>query len=375
MHLPSMKQLLRQIRRYHVLAIESSCDDSCVALLERTRGETRIVDNMKKTLNSTAAGGVIPTSAQLHHQQNIAPLVAEMCRKHRFSPPELVAVTRGPGMVGSLSVGYDVAKGLSIAWGSKFIGVHHMLGHLLVSRMFDGLPQYPFVSLLVSGGHTMVVLSYSVLRHEILANTIDIAAGDALDKCAREIGIRGEMIGKQLELFLQQGDKAEGISFTMPTPLENKPGRKDICAFSFSSFVTGVKQSLARHGDVDDPTRRAMGDIIQEAIFTHITRKVCLALDQNKHKLAGVSSFVCSGGVGSNLRLRSMLEAEVSKKFSIEKFHFPDPSLCTDNAVMIGWAAIEVYESHGVTTGLDTSPIRKWPLQGWSESGIEGGLE
>ncbi|AOA62453.1 Mitochondrial tRNAs modification protein [Komagataella phaffii CBS 7435] len=372
-----LRRLRCGIRTYKVLAIESSCDDSCVSLIDRSAGAKPIVlDHVKSTLNSVKAGGVIPTSAHLHHQKSIAGLVKQVLQKHNISGvncPELVCVTRGPGMPGSLSIGVDTAKGLSVAWGSQFLGVHHMLGHLLIPRLESNgeEPQFPFLSLLASGGHTMLVLSRSLLDHEILVNTIDIAAGDALDKCAREIGIRGNMIGKELELFLNKNPQLslKDIPWEMPQPLKNKPKRVDTLGFSFTPFISGVKLSLERYhnNEVKDELMPAMGFRIQEAIFDHIIDRVLVAY-KVRPELNQIKTFVGSGGVVANQRLRVKLQAAL-KSHGVENFHFPPPALCTDNAIMIGWAGIELYEN-GVTSELDVTPLRKWSVEGLEKSGF-----
>ncbi|ODV93770.1 hypothetical protein PACTADRAFT_51524 [Pachysolen tannophilus NRRL Y-2460] len=399
-----VKPMFSARRGYKVLAIESSCDDSCVALLDRDDklNQTIVVDQLKSTLDSAGSGGVIPTAAHLHHQENLSKLVSSLCMKHGLShksPPDLICVTRGPGMPGSLSIGTELAKGLSIAWNKPLIGVHHMLGHLLIARLQNNgkSPEFPFLSLLVSGGHTLLVLSRNLLQHDILVDTLDIAAGDALDKCAREIGISGNMIGKELEKFLEENrnfltqeilSKYKDIEFTMP--LRNKPGRSNLEKFSFAPFSGQTKKILANKRnenlnmnlnsdlDLNLEFKTILGFKIQDSIFKHLLEKIQLSLKLDNFKEAdnkiftNVKEFVCSGGVGSNLYLRKLLKEGLP---AFEKFHFPDPKLCTDNAIMIGWAGIELYEKYGLTSDLSITPLRKWPLtnitdvDGWIKKG------
>lgn len=407
---PALGRFKAHKRCYKVLSIETSCDDTCVALIDRPQDTNEpscppsrpvVIDHLKKTLNSTTDGGVIPIKAHLHHQRSLAPLVREICKKHGIgpqNPPDLVCVTRGPGMPGCLTVGLEVAKGLAAAWSRPLVGVHHMLGHLLISRLqckgqSGSPPQFPFLSLLVSGGHTILVYSKSVLEHEILAETIDIAAGDSLDKCARVIGMQGVMLGKELEQFVfsnVSGSEALSKSVNeyeaqlkknpdfalmdLPNPLRNKTGRVNLLAFSFAPFITAVKTSLEKYhcNDINNMTlskRKLIGYQIQTAIFQHITDKIKTALEVHKGKLEGVKDFVCSGGVGSSKLLKKMLQDQLGSnpnsagKVSIEKFHFPEPALCTDNAIMIGWAGIELWESAKLYTDLNEGlPVRKWPL-------------
>lgn len=361
--LPCGKRVIK--RWYNVLAIETSCDDTCVAILDRKSAiePPKSIVHLKETLNSASAGGIIPTKAHLHHEQKIGPVTHRALQMAGMPNIDLICVTRGPGMPGSLSGGLDFAKGLAVAWQRPFVGVHHMLGHLLVPRMANNgqNPQFPFVSLLVSGGHTVLVLSKSCMDHEILCDTLDIAVGDSLDKCGREIGIRGNMIAKEMEIFINEDSFRQEVSMRLPNPLMNKSTRVDVQAFSFSPFITAVKNSLMKPlSEYEVGEVRSMAYQIQEAIFNHIISKIKLVIRLNKEKFNGVSSFVLSGGVGANSRLRYLLEMELSDAF--DKFYYPPLELCSDNAIMIGWAGIELFENGNLTTDLQTSPIRKWPL-------------
>lgn len=370
----SLKNVLykfRGTRNYHVLAIESSCDDACVTLLDRysKRHPPKIVGEFKDTLNSIGKGGVIPADAARHNSKSISVLanraIVEKGWNTSTTHPDIVCVTRGPGMVGSLAGGYQLALGLSIAWQVPFVGVNHMLGHLLMVRMATNgnMPPFPFLSLLVSGGHTMCVLSHSVTEHEILVNTVDIAAGDALDKCGRELGIQGIMIGKEMEKFLEQYKDEWGkpVDLDIKEPMQNESHRKDVLSYSFSSFISQLRRSIIKyyHNRLpEDPKIIArLAYKIETSIFQHMITKIKLAIKQ-RHLF--IEDFVCAGGVGSNLLLRKMLKDQLTP-LGIDRFHFPDPQHCTDNATMIGWAGIELYEQ-GLTTDLCTTIIRKWPI-------------
>ncbi len=374
----------RVIRRgYKVLSIESSCDDTCVALIERDQDNVQLIQHIKSTLNSVKEGGIIPTKAFQHHQTDLARITRELFQQNGISstnPPDVVCVTRGPGMAGSLSVGLEFAKTLSVAFDKPLVGVHHMLGHLLVPRFETSgqVPQFPFLNLLVSGGHTMLVLSRSLLDHEILCETMDIAAGDALDKCSREIGMKGNNMGKALETFVNENRQHwDYKDFQMPKPLYNKSGRKDQIAYSFAPFHGAVKRLIDNEKlDLNDEVVQAcLGYHIQQGIFGHMIDKLKLVLKENESKLKDVKDFVASGGVASNITLRVMLD-EALKSTGIERTSYPSPALCTDNAVMIGWAGIELYE-HGLTTEESVLPISKWPLsdimkvEGWKQKNIK----
>lgn len=363
-----------RLRNYHVLAIESSCDDSAVCLIERNNsGKNRLVAHKKRTLNSTEVGGIIPSDALVHHLQNIAPLVKEIMHENNLEKVDLVCATRGPGMYASLSAGLNVAKGLAVAWNVPFIGVHHMLGHLLTPRFFsDGQnPQFPFLSLLASGGHTMLVLSTSVTEHRVLANTLDIAIGDSLDKCSREIKLKGNILGRELEMAAEECIMKESLnqftiteeqikdlqSIKFPRPLKNSSKRSNEVAFSFAGFITSVKSALAKYPVSDRDTQLILANGIQKAIMGHLVEKVKLACEIN-----GIYNmdFVLAGGVAANSALRNML-AEGLKDQAL-KFHFPEVKWCTDNALMIGWAGVELFESAKLETDIGVMPIAKWPL-------------
>lgn len=392
-------------RFYKVLAIESSCDDSCVALLDKYHPDKppKVIDHVKKTLHSADLGGIMPTAAYLFHLSTIATMVQEFCSKHNLSsknPPDLLCVTRGPGMAGSLSTSTEFAKGLSVAWGIPLVGVHHMLGHLLTAKLPKteqpelGAPEYPFLSLLCSGGHTMLVLLKSLTDHEIIVDGIDIAVGDSLDKCARELGMYGNMLGKELEKYIDLFSEEEKNEFanldienrenneydfqiTLPFGKSKRPGHSTDLSFSFALFLScihGYKIRLEKQGKtLDEKTKRMIAYQLQEKVFDHIIDRVNVALKrhgtgfQNTGKLLGVKDFVCSGGVAANRRLREKLELDLKNQETLgmkEKFtfHFPDLSLCTDNAIMIGVAGIDIFEELKLKTDLRFIPIRKWPL-------------
>jgi N6-L-threonylcarbamoyladenine synthase len=428
---------------YHVLAIETSCDDTTLALIDRPEhGSPRLITHVKRSLDNTKAGGIIPLDARNFHQQNLAPMVRELFAQYNVVPLrglansssnddnikiDLICATRGPGMIGSLSAGYNFAKGLSVALNVPLVGVHHMVGHLLTPRFFQvplaaaardatssaaatttdsipptaDIPDYPFFSLLVSGGHTMLVRSASPTDHTVLANTVDIAIGDMLDKCARELGLTGNMLGQELEKFintttpaLNDASAAALASIRFPNPLQNKSGRAaDRAAFSFAGFITALRTAVTNHFPgtavaLDLATRRALAERLQTAIFKHLVSKTALALRAyfDAHQAPDTPvDIVCAGGVASNLTLRAMLEEELRKpappsrkkkgstavasagadflKQPTFRFHYPAPKWCTDNALMIGWAGIELWETARLHTDLAALPTAKWPIE------------
>lgn len=379
-------------RDYIVLALESSCDDSCVALLEQIPGSSqpRLIAETRRTLNSGSVGGIIPTAAHDFHHANMANLVQEFLHTHGLSlrkPPDLICCTRGPGMVGSLSSSLQLAKGLLIAWKVPLIGVHHMLGHILAARLTQEatIPQYPFLSFLCSGGHTMLVLLKSTSEHEIIIDTADIAAGDALDKCARELGVKGNMVAQKLEIeveripinFIDEFRKVNldtlnnDLRLKLPKPYR---GPHDLrypskIEFSFSLFLSTLQGFFKRNAHVDQQAIDLLRFKVQESLFDHLVDRLNIALIKHgepspacpeaDRKFANVKDFVCSGGVAANKVLRRKLQNNLAAPMN---FHFPDFHLCTDNAAMIGIAGIEIFEKLRVTSDLSILPIRKWPL-------------
>lgn len=402
------------IRHYKVLSIETSCDDTCIALLEKndSKAPPKIIDQVKSTLNSVATGGIIPTDALRFHQTTLALLIETLLKKHNCRP-DLICCTRGPGMAGSLSAGLQLSKGLAVAWGVPLIGVHHMLGHILVATLPKSeqpdltAPQYPFLSLLCSGGHTMLVLLKSITDHEIIANTADIAVGDSLDKCARELGLKGVMLGRELESYvnsikqstIQKFDTMEtkelnlnSFKYKLGLPLKG-PRRekypKDI-VFAFAGFLSSIQSYKKDKGGLnvvlDQETREFISYKLQEHVFDHIIDRMNLAFTKhgsNKRKyehadgkFLGVKDLIFSGGVASNQRLREKLATRLQfqdndGEVTDLNLHFPDLSLCTDNAVMIGVAGIEIFESLRIKSDLGVCPIPKWPMdslldvEGW----------
>lgn len=403
---------LKQIQRnYRVLALESSCDDSCVALLEKDKpsGQVVAIDEAKLTLSSANVGGIIPTAAHEFHQTQIAALVRKFCIKHGISatsPPDLLCVTRGPGMVGSLSASLQFVKGLAVAWNRPLIGVHHMLGHLLTANLptaensTQPRPEYPFLSLLCSGGHTMLVFLKSLTHHEIVIDTSDIAAGDSLDKCSREIGLKGDMLGPELEKYVTSIDPAKrerfakintntednefGFRLRMPMRAAKHKKIPDVIEFGFASFLSSVEAFKSKQFSdkpMDEETRQFIAFKLQEVLFDHIINRINVAYTKHAPigsnefadgKFDDIKDFVCSGGVAANKVLREKLFREVKLGRPLN-FHFPDLRLCTDNATMIGNAGMEIFEQLRIKSRLDVLPIRKWPLdgllkvEGWDE--------
>ncbi|KAK4154630.1 tRNA N6-adenosine threonylcarbamoyltransferase [Chaetomidium leptoderma] len=482
------------------LAIETSCDDTCVAVLEKHGNAARLLFNQKITSDNRKFGGVEPVTAAESHTANVAPLVQaavralprgdwrgisdcppesdEMLAFRR--KPDFISVTRGPGMASSLSVGLTMAKGLAVAWQVPLVAVHHMQAHALTPRMVNALehtlpqpnPEYPFMSLLVSGGHTQLLLSRSVTSHSILAEAKNIAIGDMLDKCARAIlpadviAQAGDvMYGALLETFaFPPSDPAPSSSIdpsiikdpyklTPPLPdtttttssssssrdqyeaaaaqqqkhgyIYTAPARradeiKPYCsptygwiltppladrremAYDFSGFGGQVQRIMQQNPAMDVPQRRALARETMRIAFEHLASRIIFALDdlcgarekaaaaaaatqlelQIQHHqtiqpelegtqkpntgplLVVVETLVVSGGVASNsflaLVLREMLRVRGHGPETLRVVR-PPARLCTDNAAMIAWAGMEMYEA-GWVSRVDVLPQRKWAM-------------
>lgn len=383
------------VRHYRALAFESSCDDTCVALLEKRSptGPVEILAQKKETVNSVTTGGIVPLRAFHFHQKNISRIVTELGNEAGFgpsSPPDLICATRGPGMVGSLTASLQFAKGLAYAWDRPLVGTHHMLGHLLTPKISGSanaidepnplVPQYPYLSLLVSGGHTMLVLSSSVHSHEVLVDTIDIAAGDALDKCARALGLSGNMTGRLLEQLVEEipPEKkqlfhliaADGTSTQFPLklsqPLKSAKHQRipETVLFSFASFLSSISRYV-QETEMTIAQRQYAAYKLQQILFEHIVDRISVAFEKDAlesvRRLSRVRDFVCSGGVGANRALRKKLCAVRSP--NPLQFYFPDIKLCTDNAAMIGNAGMEIFEQLRLKSNLGILPIQKWPME------------
>ena len=313
-----------------VLGIESSCDETGVALVEA--GEQPVPRLLTHALHSQidmhqAYGGVVPELASRDHIRRVLPLAREVLKSARLelSAVDLVAYTRGPGLAGALLVGAGVACALAAALDRPVLGVHHLEGHLLSPFLSADPPEFPFVALLVSGGHTQLMRVDGVGDYELLGETIDDAAGEAFDKSAKLLGL-GYPGGPALARLAEFGDAA---AFALPRPLLHS-GKLD---FSFAGLKTAVRVQLGKLGpNVCEQSRADLAAATQAAIVDVLAAKSLSAL-----KSTGLKRLVVAGGVGANRLLRERLNAECSKRGV--RVHYPELHLCTDNGAMIALAA------------------------------------
>ncbi len=304
-----------------VLGIETSCDETGVALFDTDRG--LLAEALYSQVDLHAAyGGVVPEIASRDHVRRLLPLVDRVLAEAGCARPDAVAYTAGPGLVGALMVGGGMANGLALAWNCPVIAVHHMEGHLLAPMLEPEPPEFPFLALLVSGGHTLLVTVNGVGAYRVLGSTLDDAVGEAFDKTAKLLGL-GYPGGPALARLAEDGDDS---AFTFPRPMLGKPGLD----FSFSGLKTAVMlevKRLAEAGRLE--TRRAdIAASFQRAVVdTLLGRTLAAARSQKLERL------VVAGGVGANRLLR----ADMARDFP-GRVYYPQLRYCTDNGAMIAVA-------------------------------------
>ena len=344
-----------------ILGIESSCDETGVALVELDAAGA--ITLLSQALYSQvqmheAYGGVVPELASRDHIRRVVPLTRKVLAHAgaTVGQIELVAYTRGPGLAGALLVGAGMAVALATALGCPTLGIHHLEGHLLSPFLADDAPQFPFIALLVSGGHTQLMQVEGVGRYVLLGETIDDAAGEAFDKSAKLLGL-GYPGGPALARLAATGNAA---AFKLPRPLLHS-GTLD---FSFAGLKTAVM--LKAQTLQFDAERADLAAAVQEAIVDVLVAKSLRALRD-----AGSVRLVVAGGVGANLRLREQLNAGAARLGA--RVHYPPLDLCTDNGAMIALAAaMRVRDGLAMRAGPDANAgafdVRpRWPLAELSE--------
>jgi N6-L-threonylcarbamoyladenine synthase len=338
-----------------VLGIESSCDETGVALVQADGpGVPRLLAHAlhSQVEMHQAYGGVVPELASRDHIRRVLPLCETVLAQAQRSLPDIdvVAYTRGPGLAGALLVGAGVACALGAALRKPVLGVHHLEGHLLSPFLGEDPPQFPFIALLVSGGHTQLMQVEGVGRYEMLGETIDDAAGEAFDKSAKLLGL-GYPGGPALSRLAEQGDPA---AFKLPRPLLHS-GDLD---FSFAGLKTAVLTQTHKLGDRLTERKADLAASTEAAIVEVLVKKSLAALDRS-----GLKRIVVAGGVGANRRLREQLDAACAR--SGVRVHYPELSLCTDNGAMIALAGAMRLQAGvqqaSVSYGFDVKP--RWPLQ------------
>ena len=330
-----------------VLGIESSCDETGIAVYDTDTGEIwqRLYSQIEQ---HREYGGVVPELASRDHIVKAAPMLVEILREiGGIDALDGIAYTRGPGLIGALMVGANLARGLAWALGKPLLGVHHMEGHLLAPMLSGDSPELPFVALLVSGGHTMLVEVRALGRYRILGESLDDAVGEAFDKTAKLLGLPYPG-GPELAAL---ADSVSISKFKFPRPMTNRPGLE----FSFSGLKTAALNIVRQNEPLDDATRAEIAHAFQEAVVDTLRIKCRRALEET-----GYQNLVVAGGVGANRRLRAVLQQQVEEIGG--RVYFPAFEYCTDNGVMIAYAgALRLLEGHRDEAVSDV--LARWSLE------------
>lgn len=345
--------ILADLRRskMKILGIETSCDETGVAIYDEEQG---LIANQLYSQIETHAdyGGVVPELASRDHIRKTLPLIESALKEANLTACDIdgIAYTAGPGLVGALLVGSTIARSLAYGWNVPALGVHHMEGHLLAPMLEDNAPEFPFIALLVSGGHTQLVKVENVGQYELLGESIDDAAGEAFDKTAKLLGLDypgGVALAKLAE-------KGAPNRFHFPRPMTDRPGLD----FSFSGLKTfaanTINANLDAQGNLDEQTRCDIAQAFQQAVIDTLIIKAKRALQQTGYK-----RLVIAGGVSANHQLRHDL-AEVMQKIGGEAF-YPRPQFCTDNGAMIAYAGF-LRLKNGENTDLSISVKPRWAM-------------
>lgn len=329
-----------------VLGIETSCDETGIAIYDDKLG--LLANQLYSQIKVHADyGGVVPELASRDHIRKTVPLIQAALKEANLTRADIdaVAYTAGPGLVGALMVGATVGRSLAFAWNVPAVAVHHMEGHLLAPMLEDKTPEFPFVALLVSGGHTQLISVTGIGEYELLGESIDDAAGEAFDKTAKLLGLDYPG-GPVLSRMAQQG--AEG-RFVFPRPMTDRPGLD----FSFSGLKTFAANTIRNNAD-DPQTRADIARAFEDAVVDTLAIKCKRALEQT-----GFKRLVMAGGVSANRALRAKMET-VLKQRGGEVF-YARPEFCTDNGAMIALAGL-IRLKGGSTTGLAVTVRPRWPL-------------
>ncbi|GLR75761.1 tRNA (adenosine(37)-N6)-threonylcarbamoyltransferase complex transferase subunit TsaD [Aliivibrio sifiae] len=329
-----------------ILGIETSCDETGVAIYDDEKGLLAHQLYSQVKLHADY-GGVVPELASRDHVKKTIPLIQAALNDAGMTKDDIdgIAYTAGPGLVGALLVGSTIGRSIAYAWDVPAIPVHHMEGHLLAPMLEDEPPAFPFVALLVSGGHTMMVEVKGIGEYQILGESVDDAAGEAFDKTAKLMGLDYPG-GPLLSKLAESGTKGR---FKFPRPMTDRPGLD----FSFSGLKTFAANTI-RANDDDLQTRADIAFAFQEAVADTLAIKCRRALKQT-----GMKRLVMAGGVSANTYLRQELEA-MMKKIGGEVF-YPRTEFCTDNGAMIAYAGMQRLKN-GETTDLAVQAKPRWPI-------------
>lgn len=341
-----------------VLGIETSCDETAAAIYDSKTGLLAHALHSQVALHADY-GGVVPELASRDHIRKLLPLVREAMAQAGSKPDEIdgIAYTAGPGLIGALLVGACVARSLAYAWGVPAVGVHHLEGHLLAPMLEDERPDFPFVALLVSGGHTQLMRVDGVGAYSMLGETVDDAAGEAFDKTAKMLGLPYPG-GAALAKLAEAGHSGK---FRFPRPMTDRPGLD----FSFSGLKTAVVVALKKLAtEPDDQTRADLARGFEDAVVDTLAIKALRALD-----VTGLNELVVAGGVGANRQLREILAERVTARGG--RVYYPRAEFCTDNGAMIAYAGCQRLLA-GESNNLEIDAVARWPLDDLSALAATG---
>lgn len=340
-----------------ILGIETSCDETAVAVFDSERG--LLAHRIHSQVSMHAGyGGVVPELASRDHIQKLLPLIDTTLSDAGLEPTDITAVayTAGPGLIGALLVGATLAVGLAMAWRIPALPIHHMEAHLMATMLEENPPEFPFVALLVSGGHTLLVDVQEFQRYQILGQTLDDAAGEAFDKTAKLLGLPYPG-GPELAVLAERGN---GDRFGFPRPMMRRPG----VDFSFSGLKTAVMLKVREAeaaGRFDDAMRADLADGFQQAVVDTLVGKSIRAVKQS-----GRQRLIVAGGVAANRLLRDRLRVEMAGIGG--EVYYPRAEFCTDNGAMIAFtgllhfAAAEMPDDQ-VNADLTVQARARWDLQ------------
>ena len=334
-----------------ILGLETSCDETGVALYDTELGLLSHALFSQVDIH-VEYGGVVPELASRDHVRKTLPLVDQVLEEAGIVAQDIdgVAYTAGPGLAGALMVGATLARSLAWGWGVPALGIHHMEGHLLAPMLEADVPQFPFVALLVSGGHTQLVRVDGIGRYRLLGESLDDAAGEAFDKVAKMLGLPYPG-GPHIARMAQNGNTQR---FDFPRPMVNRPGLD----FSFSGLKTYTLNTIADcrfNAELSEQDRCDIACAFEEAVVATLVIKCRRALRQEALK-----TLVIAGGVSANTRLRSALEQALAKEGA--RVFYPAPIFCTDNGAMIAYAGAQRMQA-GLVDDANTRVRPRWPME------------
>jgi len=330
----------------YVLGVETSCDETAIAIYSGDRGLLAHQIYSQISLHAEY-GGVVPELASRDHVRKTMPLIAASLAEAKCQPSDIagVAYTRGPGLIGALMVGASVARSLAFAWQIPAIGIHHIEAHLMAAMLEPNKPEYPFVTLIVSGGHTMLAYVRGLGKYELLGETLDDAVGEAFDKTAKLLGLPYPG-GPALAALAESGVAKR---FIFPRPMVNRPGLD----FSFSGLKTHAV-NVCNEYQLDHQTKADIAHAFEQAVIDTLVIKCKRALAQTS-----CHSLVVAGGVSANKQLRLQLAAKLAEHSAT--VYYPRLEYCTDNGAMVAYTGF-LRLARGEHDDLSIMPRARWPL-------------